>query len=991
MTVSLPEHRSYAAQAARPRPVAELAGRSTELELIDSLLAGPCPDGRGLLLRGDPGVGKTALLDAAAAGARAAGMRVLRASGVKFEAGMPFSALHQMLYPLRDHADLLAGHQYETLHRLFDLVAEPLPDALTASAAVLALLGVAAAERPLLMIADDVQWMDRASTTALAFVARRVAGAPILLLAAARPAADRFADRLRLPDHDVRPLALKASAKLLDSRWPGLAPAVRRRLFAEAGGNPLVLRDLPGALTDRQRSGRDPLPALMPLSGRLEAAFADGIAGLPDPTRRLLLLAALEPDAGPDTLRMAAQGAADLDDLAPARRANVLRAEPAAGRVVFRHPLIRSAITGSASASDIRGAHQALAAALVADPERRAGHLAEAATGPDEAVARALDEAGLSAWRRGTQADLRRNAADRRRIAASAAVAALVRAGELSPHPADRSRRLVEAAYLATITGQLDNVPRLLASAGQSPDTPAGLVLAATAHLLTNDEGDVDAAYRLLVRALDDIAGTTADWDHCGIMYALLLVSLYSRRPEPWDLLKTAMARSEPEDLIPFQLCYDAYVDPTHAPDAVREGLARAFAALPDDAAPWQIIPLAFAAVAMDTLADYRCQVQAMVEREREDGAIAMVIPGLMLLSHDSYVRGRWDEAERLAREGLELAAVYGYHFWAGQLRALLASGAALRGDVDLAQARSEATTTWAVPRGIGVAEAYARSARHLAAMGQGDFEEAHVQVSRIDRPGTPSAGVPGRWLVLDVVEAAVRTGRVEEARAHVAAARQAGIDRISPRIALITAGAAALAADDADADALFETALSLPDAAHWPWEHARVQLAYGQWLRRARETADARGYLRAALETFDRIGAAAMAQRARGELRATGLTTTRPGAAGLVLTPQERQIAELAAAGLTNKEIGERLFLSHRTISSHLYHLYPKFGITSRSALGAALATMPADDRGQALASPESTVGGLQDQVIRPAPTGSYVGVQRHPQQCGFAGRRSS
>jgi DNA-binding CsgD family transcriptional regulator len=952
MTVWLPEdrdvseNRARAGPVARPRPVAELVGRATELDLIDSLLAGPYPDVRGLLLRGDPGVGKTALLDAAAARAGIAGLRVLRASGVEFEAGMPFSALHQMLYPLREQADRLGGHQRATLHRLFALEPESLPDEMAASAAVLALLGEAAAERPLLMIADDMPRMDRASAVALAFVSRRAVGLPILVFAAACLGSDRFVEQLRLPEREIGPLALKASVKLLDRQWPRLAPAVRRRLLAEAGGNPLALRELPGVLTDRQRSGRDPLPAQLPLAGPLETAFADGVAALPDPTRRLLLLAALEPDADLATLRAAAQGAADLDDLAPARQANVIRADPGTDRVVFRHPLIRSAITGAVAAGDLRSAHRALAAALAGDPERRAWHLAEASAGPDEVVARALDEAGLSAWRRGTRADHRLDEAARRRIAASAAVAALVRAGELSPHPADRSRRLVEAAYLATITGQLDEVPRLLADAGQSPDTPAGLVFAATAHLLTNDDGDVDAAYRLLVRALDDVAENDGQWDHYGILYALLLVSLYALRPEPWELLKTAMARFEPAEVIPFRLCYDAYVDPTRDSDAVREGLVKAFAALPDDAAPWQIVPLAFAAVAMDNLVDYRYRVHRMIERERDGGAIAMVVPGLMLLGHDSYVHGRWDEAERLAWEGLDLAAAYGYHFWEGQLRALLAGGAALRGNADLARAGSEETTTWAAPRGIGVAEAYARSARNLAAIGQGDFEEAHVQVSRIDPPGAPSPGVPGRWVVLDLVEAAVRTGRIAEARAHVAAARRAGIDRISPRTALITAGAAALAADDADAGALFEAALSLPEASRWPWEHARVQLAYGQWLRRARDTGRARWYLRAALETFERIGAAAMAQRTRGELRATGLTTTRPGNAEPAMTPQEREIAELAAAGLTNKEIGERLYLSHRTVSSHLYRLYPKLGVSSRSALGAALAALAPDDQ---------------------------------------------
>ncbi|XDO63764.1 hypothetical protein HEP84_55230 [Streptomyces sp. RLB1-33] len=250
----------------------------------------------------------------------------------------------------------------------------------------------------------------------------------------------------------------------------------------------------------------------------------------------------------------------------------------------FRHPLVRAAIVHLASPGERRSAHHSLAVALADFPDRRAWHLAEAATEPDEAVARALDEAALSAWRRGAvsgdaaRASDEAAVSDRRRGAASAAVVALMRAGELSPHPGDRSRRLVEDAYLATFTGQLEDIPRLLADAGQELDTPTGLVFAATAHLLTNDEGDVDAAYRLLTRALDDNTDTAKsdNWDHYGILYALLLVSLYALRPEPWQLLKTAMARFEPAAVSPFRLCHDAYVAPTRAPDALRKGLADA-------------------------------------------------------------------------------------------------------------------------------------------------------------------------------------------------------------------------------------------------------------------------------------------------------------------------------------------------------------------------------------------------------------------------------
>ncbi|MFF3466207.1 response regulator transcription factor, partial [Streptomyces sp. NPDC002619] len=444
-----------------------------------------------------------------------------------------------------------------------------------------------------------------------------------------------------------------------------------------------------------------------------------------------------------------------------------------------------------------------------------------------------------------------------------------------------------------------------------------------------------------------DTGKPTNNWDSYGILYALLHVSFYAARPEPWELLHTAMARFEPEAVTPFRLCYDAYVDATRTADTVREGLADAFAALPADAAPWQLRPLFAAAQAIDALSDYRHLVRSMIERERDRGAIALVIPGLLALSSDSWVRGQWDETESLAREGLDLATVYGYHLFEGQFRCYLALIAAARGNVDLAQSLTDEITTWAVPRGIKVTQAYAPRARMLAALSQGDYEAAYVQASRVNPPGTPSPGIPGRWMVMDLVEAAVRTGRIDQARAHVTAAQQAGIHRISPRTALMTAGAAALAADDDEAGPLFEAALSLPEAAKWPWEHARIQLAYGQWLRRTRDTTRARLHLGAALETFDRLGAQTMAQRARNELRATGVaTTTGPDAPAAALTVQERQIAELAAMGLTNKQIGERLFLSHRTVGSHLHRLYPKLGITSRAALRAALEPMaPVED----------------------------------------------
>jgi DNA-binding CsgD family transcriptional regulator len=928
----------------------DLVGRASELERIDSVLERYTWALPALLLRGDRGIGKTALLDAAAARATARGMRVLRAFGAEFEAGLSFSALHQLLYPLRDRVDGLARQHRNALQQVLDLAPGLPPDPLVATA-VLSLLSGVAAEQPLLLIVDDVPWIDRASATALRFAARRLGNDPIAFLGTARTGAHDHLDQFQVPERVIGPLGARSAGNLLDIHWPGLAPPVRRRMLAEAAGNPLALRELPALLDDRHRSGQEPLPEFLPLSGRLKAAFAEEIRTLPAATREVLLHVALEPDISLAAIRGPAAASAHVDDLAPAVQADLVHADAGGRRIWFRHPLIRSAIVHQTPPGERRDAHQALATAMAGFPERRAWHLAEAATGPDEAVARALDKAAMSAWRRSDPSAAANRGLDGAairdwpRAGASTAVTALNRAAELSPHAIDRSRRLIEAAYLANITGQLEEVSRLLADAGQAPDMPTGLVFATTAHLLTNQDGDVDAAYRLLTQALEDVDGTANNdcrWDCNGILYPLLLVSLYSLRPEPWALLNRAMARFEPEVVVPFRLCHDAYVDPSRTADAVREGLAQAFAALPTDAAPWQLMPLAFAASAMDVLSDYRYLVTRMIDRESDGGAIAMVIPGLMLLCQDSYSHGQWDEAERLAQDGLDLAAVYGYHFWAGQIRALLASGAALRGNADLSRSRRTETTNWAAPRGMGVTEAYARSAGNVAAMGQGDFDEALVQVARIAPAGAPSAGIPGRWVVFDLVEAAVRSGHIDQARAHVAAARRAGLDRIGPRIALMITGAAALTADDHEAGALFEEALSLPDAARWPWEHARIQFAYGQWLRRVHDTTYARDQLRAALETFDRIGAEGFAQRVRQVLRAAGVAyAVQPDLPASPLTAQERRIADLAASGLTNKQIAGRLFLSHRTVGSHLHRLYPKLGVVSRTALRAALETL--------------------------------------------------
>jgi DNA-binding CsgD family transcriptional regulator len=923
-----------------PAEQGDLRGRAAELRTIDAMLAGTDPPGPSLLLRGEPGTGKTALLDAAAA---RAGSPALRAAGAPFEAGIQFSALHQLLYASRDVAGRLPDDQRDALAQVLGRSAAGGADPLVLSTAVLALVTEIAAGRGLLLIVDDAQWVDPASATVLGFLARRLAGTGLRFLASVRCGTTGVFDfaAMRLPERTVGPLSPRAAAALLDTHRPGLPGVVRRRLLDDAAGNPLALVELPGSLTPRQLSGQADLPAFLPLNDRLEAAFAAGLGPLPEPARAVLLLAALDADADVATVRTAA-GRPNLRDLSAARRSGLVSVDE--GRIAFRHPLVRAAVVQLATVEERRHAHLALAGALATTPatgrrtaaDRRARHLADAATGPDESVARALDEVAQSAWTGGP--------VGRPRGGAAGAVSALVRASELSDRPGQRSRRLVEAAFLANVTGQLDRVPQLLRDAGQTTDTATGLVFAATAHLLTNGAGDIDAAHRLLARALDDLDGDGGlgdGWDAYGVLYALLFVCVYSGRPEPWELLRAALTRFDPRSVAALRLCYDAYADPVGTADPVLHRLSSAFEDLSTDPAPWQFIPLAYAAVELDALAGYRHLCQRVIDRERDGGIVTVVIAGLLMLSVDSIAHGQWDEAERLATEALDIARADGYHLLEGQLRCRLALIAAYRGDLGRTRALTDEVTRWAAPRGVGLTQALASQARTVAALSRHDYEEAYLQACRIDPAGHPSLGVPGRWMVLDCVDAAVHIGHLDEARAHVTGAVDAGLAGVSSRTALLTAGAAALAAPDDEAGRRYATALALPGADQWPFEQARIRLAYGEWLRRTRDTTGARMQLRDALESLDRLGARPWADRARNELRATGVATARTGPAA-ALTPQERQIATLAATGLTNKQIGERLFLSHRTVGAHLHRVFPKLGITSRAALAAALEARP-------------------------------------------------
>ncbi|WP_433213150.1 AAA family ATPase [Microtetraspora malaysiensis] len=919
-------------------------GRTEESELIASFLDRAALDGSALLIAGEPGIGKTTLLNEAADAAAAAGFRVLRSEGGEFEADIAFSGLNRALMPLLGTLDELSERHRDALTSALGLGHGSTPDLMVVGTAALSLLRHAAKTRALVLLVDDLQWLDRSSAEVLSFVARRLSGSKVGFLAAVRAETAGLFGRGTVPAHELRRLDDASASDLLGAWFPMLAPQVRTRVLAEAQGNPLALLELAGAAGRRQEHPRAEVQGSLPPSHRVQALFASHVADLPTATRTLLLLAVLDGTGELGVLR-SSSGDAELLGLAPAERAGLVRVDEENRRLVFRHPLIRSGVIGISTAHERRHAHLALAEVLVDQPERRAWHLAEATMEPDEEVAALLERVAGGTLRKGD---------------ALVTMATLRRAGELSPRPADRARRLVRAAYIGRLKGDLRDVSRLLTEAQQAdPASGESLEAAVTmSYLLLTDDGDIDAAHRLLVGAIERHAGCS-DVVHgvlADALRTLLQVCWFAGRPELWKPLEAAITRLGPDLPDALALYSGFYADPARVAAPALARLDAAIGSLHEVADPADIVGIVDSAFFLDRLGGCRQPLlQVVADGRAGDGSTSMH-SALIALSIDDFLTGRWDEADGLLDELLRVSQALGYHMlWPAQhVQALLA---AARGDFATTWALADEMSRWAEPRGMHTVRWYCHHARTLAALGQGDFEYAYLQATAISPPGTFASYVPHAvWVAMDLVEAAMHTNRQAEAAAHVTAMNDEGIAALSPRLALLTGASAAIAAPDNQADELFEAALALPGIDRWPFDLARVQLAYGARLRRARSRVKAREHLSAALEVFRWLGALPWATRASNEIRATGRASSRGAALPPNrLTPQERQIAMLAAEGMTNKQIGERLKLSHRTVSSHLHRLYPKLGIATRSALNGALANMQfpsighlADDEGE-------------------------------------------
>src|SRR5918997_1412591 len=902
--------------------------REGELARIGRLLDGVSERGAALLVRGEPGIGKSTLLVAASQRAEAAGMRVLRTTGVQSEARLPFAGLHQLVFPVLGHAEHLPAPQRTALLAAFGMVEAEVIDRFFVALALLELLSDVAEQAPLLVVAEDAHWLDRSTASVLGFISWRVEHEPIIVLAASRegeesPINDAGLPTLRLGGIDDEP-----AGELLDTHHWQLAPKVRGQILEQAGGNPLALVELPVLLGTDERAGRSRLPSPLPLTEHLERAFAAQAAGLPSDTRKLLLLAAV--DDGGDlgeivaAAAMIAGGEPTAEGFVPAIDARLV--EVAGTRIAFRHPLVRSAIYQAASLAERNAAHLALAEVLVDQPDRQVWHRAAALVGPDESVAAALEEPARRARRRG---------------AISVAIDALERAVELSEDRARKGRRLLDAAELAFERGSQGHVARLVAEAQRLELSAAerhrvALIRAMFDHSVPADVASLRDMLEVAVEAAQEGDAETA-------ISLLTQAAMRCHASTPREgvrelVIGTAMQLGIGDE-DPRLMLIMALADPVRYGTRILDVLSR----VPPDGGGDADAARLFGLTA-NLLGDFEVAVPlltAAVDGLRTQGRFTWLARMLSVRGWAYAHLGRWDLVAPDAEEAIRLTEETGQQAPAARARANKAMLAGVRGEAEEAEALASEVERVMLPEGMNAALMHVQMARGLTALGTGRYSDAYEHLIRLFEHGDPAWHEMSRgWAIGDLAEAARHSGHLEEARALLPEMEAILSETRPPRLRVALEYARPLLAEDDEAEDLFRAALDA-DLAAWPFDRARLELSFGAWLRRQRRVAESRVPLRAARDAFDALGALPWSERARHELRGAGVTS-RPRKRGAMdeLTPQELQIARMAASGLSNREIGQQLYMSHRTVGAHLYHIFPKLDVTSRGQLRDALDT---------------------------------------------------
>ncbi|MFC9948360.1 ATP-binding protein [Streptomyces pratensis] len=898
-----------------------LVGRPSERAALSAALTGA---GAAVLLRGAPGIGKTSLLEWAVRRARAADMRVLRMAGAAAESGLAYAALHQVLWPLLDESAGLPAAQQDALERALGIREGAPPDGFALGDAALGLLARTAARRPLLVVLDDLQWSDETSAAVFDFLQRGIERTAVVLLAATRDTEARFEGPTSAVI-DVGRLSSEEAGVLVDSRCPDLDAEVRRRILHEAGGNPLALTELPLQLDPDVGRGVLPLPDHLPVGARLGRMFEARIGRLSAAARDRLLRAAL----GEAGRRLDPPGAGDRVPRLPGDEglwteltgSGLAVVDPVTAELRFRHPLVASCVVDLAPKAAVRKAHLRLAELLPPSHPQRALHLAAGTVDPDESTATCLERAAEEmAQRRGDVEAARLYG----------------RAAELSGSPSGAVRRWIMAGSLATRgSAPLDFIRRLLDEVARHP-VPADLAVLhrfSIAFFQLHEGADYRAPAVLMSEILDGLEALPEEEPggiRDSLLCLLILTTVYTGDDALWENLDRHIRKASPL----AALCYDVWRDPARTAHGAAERLRPVLASLTPQQEALSVWLILWTAVGADVIGEYPELLRRM-EKQHLWGTRAFLD---LVTCRDHVIRGRWESVLSTAGRGTRESAARGfdihrmtYHLHAGFVLAA-------RGEAEALDSLHAQLGPWARERGLRFLLDGMHAHRSLLALGAGQYEDAYAHAAAVTPVGTLPARVP--WFLhsfLDLVEAAGRTGREEQARAHVDAAVTAGVAEISGHHAFTVAVAQALVAQD---DAGFRAALAQPGAEQWPFTYARLQLAHGGHLRRRSRRKDAVRPLLAARRIFAGLGAVHWVAAADRELSAASGagSPAGPGDAWPVLTAQERRVAELAAGGLTNREIANRIRVSPRTVGAHLYRIFPKLGVTSRAALSEAL-----------------------------------------------------
>lgn len=904
-----------------------LLGRASEREALEELLE----EARGgqsrvLVLYGEPGVGKTALLEDAVQAA--SGFLVARASGVEAEMELPFAALQMLCAPMLDRLDHLPEPQRAAIGTAFGLSSGAVPEQLLMGLAVLSLLADAAQERPLLCVIDDAQWLDRASAKALAFVARRLLADPVAVLFATR---ERTGTELTgLPELSLQGLADEAARALLSSVIDGpLDDRTRDRIVTETHGNPLALLELPRGQTPAELSLGFGVSDATLLSGRIEDHYRQRIDRLPAQTQRLMLIAALEPLGEGARVRQAGQLLGVGTDAAqPAVMAGLLEAN-----LRFHHPLVRSAVYRAATPEQRRRVHLALAEVTDADAdsEYRAWHRAQGATGPDEDLAEELERSAGRAQHRGGLA---------------AAAGLLERSAELTPEPQRKAARLLLAAHAQLTAGATNRAQALLdESLPDLGDVRSRAQATRMQGMIRFSEGRGGETASSLFQAAMDLKDTDPRLAREVLLEALGAAMWAGRLTTGTTPLTVARAARDipapDEDEQVGSVLLTAYTRRltdgyANAVDDWRRAIAAYIHDLRERPQPnWNGLVWNATGELLDFAAHY-ATARESARVAREQGALARLPGALRILARCEVLAGRIDAAESLVAEAEEIGRATGAPGPAGG-QTLKLGILCWRGDEAKVRPFADSVAAEEVARGQGLGVTIVEFDLTILELGLGRYEEARLHALRVVEED------PIWWFgtcaLADAVEATARSGDEDGARAALERLRERALAARTPWALGLLARADALLAPDDTAEALYRESLDHLGHSGVATELARSQLLYGEWLRRLRRRRDARVQLRAAHQMFEAIGASAFAHRAQVELLATGEhARTRAPETRDQLTPQEQQIARLAAEGESNAQIGAQLFISPHTVAYHLHKVFGKLDVSSRNQLTRAL-----------------------------------------------------